>query len=55
VIRNDVQGTADLIDAYEAEIVALTCLDPYDPQITMLQERMEQALQDLYHTVPRGV
>jgi len=55
VIRHDVKGTADLIEAYEAEILALTTMDPYDPQITLLQERLEQALQELCHTVPRGV
>jgi hypothetical protein len=55
VIRHDVKGMADLIEAYEAEILALTSMDPYDPQITLLQERLEHALEELYLTVPRGV
>lgn len=55
MIRNDVPGLAEVIDALEDEIEALQTLDPYDPQIPMLQERMAQAIHDLYRAVPRGV
>lgn len=53
--REDVRRMADVAEALEDEIHALTVLDPYDPQITLLQERLESTLSDLYRSAPRGV
>lgn len=55
MIRLDVTGLADLVEALEAEIIALISLDPYDPQISALRERMENARHQLYDLAPRGV
>lgn len=55
MIRNDVKGMAELIDALEEEIRALTRRDPHDPQIGLLHDRMITAVHDLYRYVPRGV
>lgn len=53
--RHDVAGMADVVDALEQEIVALTRLDPYDPQIYLLHERLHAALHSLTAETPRGV
>lgn len=55
MIRNDVKGMADRIDALEEEIRTLNRLDPHDPQIAMLHGRLTSALHDLYRSIPRGV
>ncbi len=55
MISRDVKGMADLVEALEDEIAALTKLDPYDPQITWLQDRLGATLTDFYRSVPRGV
>lgn len=55
MIRNDITGIADVIEALEEEIQALETLDPYDPQISLLQERVAAAIRDLYRFAPRGV
>jgi len=55
MIRHDIKRMADLVEALEVEIAALTKLDPYDPQISMLQDRLGSALSDFYRSVPRGV
>jgi len=54
-MRNHISQMADLVEALEEEIQALTKLDPYDPQISRLHERMLAAIHDLYQRVPRGV
>lgn len=55
MIRNDIAGIADVIEALESEIEALETLDPYDPQIPLLQQRMAAAIHDMYRFAPRGV
>jgi len=52
---HDITGLADVVEALEQEIVALTRLDPYDPQIYRLHERLHTALQNMYVEMPRGV
>jgi hypothetical protein len=54
-MKHDPKGMADLVDAIEQEIYALTYLDPHDPQIPLLQDRLVNALHELYRNVPRGV
>lgn len=53
--RNHISQVAELVEALEEEIHALTRLDPYDPQIPKLHERLTSAIQELYQRVPRGV
>jgi hypothetical protein len=55
VIRHNITGVADLVEALEEEIEALTALDPYQPQITLLRERLNAAIGDMYEMAPRGV
>lgn len=55
MIRNQISQMADLVEALEEEIHALTRLDPYDPQIVRLHERLTAAMHDMYQRVPRGV
>ena len=55
MIRNHITHMAELVEALEEEIHALTRLDPYDPQIPRLHERLTTAIQELYQRVPRGV
>lgn len=55
MIWNDVKGMAEMIDALEEEIRTLTRLDPHDPQIGLLHDRLTAAVHDLYRSVPRGV
>ncbi len=55
MIRNDVATMAENIEALQEEIEALQTLDPYDPQIPRLQDRMVQAIHELYRVAPRGV
>lgn len=52
---HDITGMADVVEALEAEIHALSTLDPYDRQIPHLQERLIGALYDMYELQPRGV
>ncbi|HYF91428.1 MAG TPA: hypothetical protein VD969_04200 [Symbiobacteriaceae bacterium] len=53
--RHDISSIANVVEALEQEIVALTRLDPYDPQIYRLHERLHVALQNMYTEMPRGV
>lgn len=53
--HNDITGMADMVEALEQEIVALTRLDPYDPQIYLLHERLHAAMHNMYVEMPRGV
>lgn len=55
MIRNDIRGIAEAAEALEDEIHALRRLDPYDPQIPMLVERLHATIETLYEVVPRGV
>jgi hypothetical protein len=55
MIRNDMTGMADMAEALEEEIVALTRLDPYDPQIYVLHERLNAVVHNMYAEMPRGV
>ncbi|HWI52666.1 MAG TPA: hypothetical protein VNT01_11070 [Symbiobacteriaceae bacterium] len=51
----DIAGMADVVEALEQEIAALTRLDPYDPQIYRLHKRLHSALQNMCAEMPRGV
>lgn len=53
--QNDITGVAEIIDALEEEIRALSKLDPYDPAIPRLQDRLVAAIHEMYERVPRGV
>lgn len=55
MIRNHISQMAELVEALEEEIHALTRLDPYDPQIPKLHERLTSAIHEMYQRVPRGV
>lgn len=51
----DISEMADVVEALQQEIEVLNRMDPYDPQITLLQNRLQQVLQEMYTLVPRGV
>lgn len=51
----DIRGMADVVEAIEDEIAALTAQDPYHPQISLLRERLYSTTADLYRSMPRGV
>lgn len=53
--HHDIAGMADVVEALEQEIFALTRLDPYDPQIYLLHERLHTALHNMCVEMPRGV
>lgn len=53
--RNDVKGLADIAEALEDEICALSAQDPYHPQVQKLRERLHSTVEELYRQVPRGV
>lgn len=54
-IKNNVMGMAEQIDALEQEIKAITRMDPLDPRVPLLQERLNRTIHRLYRSVPRGV
>lgn len=55
MMQNDISGVADVVEALEEEIRALSKLDPYDPAIPRLQDRLVAAIHEMYERVPRGV